>query len=234
MSWSCALALVEEFSARGCLVTASLERARSIRSAERSSCVDRKTGRFHRSRSGTTCEPSLDRLSMGALMSSPPASPAPPSAQPATRSSGTTTSTCGPRLSESFVTRDPDTSSWRTFPDLFGTSEEFSGDWPTSGSMRSGVCYERLTLVPPTDEPGSSSLLPTPTAGDAKNSGSRDHGTTKVGTTLTDEFVRTGEEGLLLNPQFVEWMMGFPTDWTACVRAGTESSPSSTPPPGDC
>jgi hypothetical protein len=63
-------------------------------------------------------------------------------------------------------------------------------------------------------------LLPTPTAGDAKGSGSRNRSGSKAhaGVILTDAVARGGSEGGpavgRLNPSFVEWMMGFPAGWT--------------------
>lgn len=69
-------------------------------------------------------------------------------------------------------------------------------------------------------------LLPTPTVGDAKASGSRRHQGSKAhaGVSLTDVVVhgRTvhGEQhegrqrGGRLNPDFVEWLMGLPHRWT--------------------
>lgn len=66
-------------------------------------------------------------------------------------------------------------------------------------------------------------ILPTPTAGDAKCSGSRmaEGSEAHHGTSLTDALVRgstTGRpesrQGWCLNPRFVEWMMGLPIGWT--------------------
>jgi len=49
--------------------------------------------------------------------------------------------------------------------DLFGQSEPFSGTWPVSGMTRNGVAYPQPTRAHPTAGSGSSSLLPTPAAG---------------------------------------------------------------------
>ncbi len=88
-------------------------------------------------------------------------------------------------------------------------------------------------------------LLPTPTAGDAKESGAAGYSTERrhSGTTLTDAPVRRlptpggrdwkvqGKDGLelrlagrtdrRLNPRFVEWMMGFPDRWTETVSTSS-------------
>lgn len=74
---------------------------------------------------------------------------------------------------------------------------------------------------------------PTPTASDAKRAGRRALPGTRAhkGETLTDVLCRkpaSGNETLHLNPQFVEWMQAFPTDWTmpneSIVRAVSELS----------
>ena len=67
---------------------------------------------------------------------------------------------------------------------------------------------------------------PTPTAGDSKSSGGRTYPGSKMhpGTSLTDAVVgsinsrrgpRTSGDGPVLNPQFVEALMGLPDRWTA-------------------
>lgn len=67
-------------------------------------------------------------------------------------------------------------------------------------------------------------LYPTPTAGDAKASGSRcaPGSNAHAGTSLTDATVRQTNRGGAgasghLSPQFVEWMMGLPRNWTKHV-----------------
>ena len=70
-------------------------------------------------------------------------------------------------------------------------------------------------------------MLPTPTAGDAKASGSRRHegSSAHPGVSLTDVVVHgrsvngsqhgaRGKSDRRLSPRFVEWMMGFPQGWT--------------------
>jgi hypothetical protein len=72
--------------------------------------------------------------------------------------------------------------------------------------------------------------IPTPTAGDAKSSGSRNTAASKAhpGVSLTD-WVRgdggsgreSGQAGGPLNPTWVEWLMGWPLGWTGCEPLGT-------------
>ena len=79
-------------------------------------------------------------------------------------------------------------------------------------------------------------LWPTPTAADANSSGAA--GSTESGrhsgTTLTDATARTASprarpgspDGMVLNPRFVEAMMGFPDGHTVCDFSAIRSSPS--------
>jgi hypothetical protein len=77
--------------------------------------------------------------------------------------------------------------------DLFGQSEQFSGRWPASGSMRSGRSYPLPAPAHPTAGSGCSSshgLLLTPTAQLAVNGGSQHPGKRKAGghgPTLADQ-----------------------------------------------
>lgn len=73
--------------------------------------------------------------------------------------------TSGPASLVPLAHYDPDSSSWKT------SGVMFPSDWPTSsetcpawGMTRGGELFELPTPEPPTDERGSSSLLPTPVA----------------------------------------------------------------------
>lgn len=125
-------------------------------------------------------------------------------------------------LCELFASADPLTSYWKTSQKcLGGTRGELWAQYSTSflkaGTMRNGKLYrrqawERLTCVK------GSSLLPTPTANDAKN-------TTlplsqKARDSVPGALLREGVSGQL-NPEFCEWLMGYPTGWTALEGAGT-------------
>jgi len=73
-------------------------------------------------------------------------------------------------------------------------------------------------------------FLPTPTAGDSKGSGSRECPGSRAlgGMSLTDAVTgsakgRAHGTGGKLRPQFVEWMMGWPTGWTDCEPVAMES-----------
>lgn len=91
----------------------------------------------------------------------------------------------------------------------------------------------------------SRALWPTATAGDAKASGSRnkDGSGANQGTSLTDAILRGGSShqgrpqsmaGMVLNPRFVERLLGLPDDWTLpdSRRWGTQLSLMPPPAPG--
>jgi len=165
MSWSFSLALVEEFKRQGCLVTESYARLKEIRTVEKSSWLDRKTGQSRPSPSGTTPEPLTVSLGVAPLMSCLVGSRVSPSALQGNAEGPRTTETCGPIPSESYARYDRDSSSWKMSPDLFDSTSPVSWEtWPSSGSMRSGECWERATLALRTNGSGSGSWLATPTA----------------------------------------------------------------------
>jgi hypothetical protein len=87
---------------------------------------------------------------------------------------------------------------------------EFSGTWPRSGMMRNGTAYQLEQSVPRTDEIGFG-LLPTPTSSDAKAY----HSDLKRFDSLSVELRKRYGYPSYPHPRFVEWMMGFPTEWTA-------------------
>ena len=126
------------------------------------------------------------------------------------------------RSSASLAIYDHDTSSWKTsqtcllarLSNLADGLGEFSGTWPRSGMMRSGIAYQLPTLAHCTSVTASgSSLIPTPTACDFKGSG-RPRAQRGPKNNLRDWFKWH------FNMQYppvaaVEYMMGFPTDHTA-------------------
>jgi len=94
-------------------------------------------------------------------------------ARPADDKEQTMNDTFGRTCGKQFATYDPDTRSWRMWPDtgLWG-SIEFSETWPRTGSMRSGRVYERPTSAPHTTGSGCSFSLPTPKDRDYKGTNS--------------------------------------------------------------
>jgi hypothetical protein len=133
---------------------------------------------------------------------------------------------------------------------LLGDWTEFSGRWPRSGLMRSGIAYRLPPLVPRISGTGCS-FWPTPRALEIRNGDSHLRERTKPGRagpsglTSMVQYVESGRyptptardyrsgkgktqaergrtagpslaemSGGLLNPQWVEWLMGFPLGWT--------------------
>lgn len=95
-------------------------------------------------------------------------SPASPSATTATGSPRTTSDGSGRSSPDAFAYWDRGTSSWRTCQlSLLEEWATLSETWPTAGTTWNGRCYRRERLVPHTVET-ECSLLPTPTASDAK------------------------------------------------------------------
>ena len=118
----------------------------------------------------------------------------------------------------SFANFDQDTCLWKTSQlCLFGGLMPFSGRWPRSGTMRSGIAYRLPPLVPRISGTGSS-LWRTPQAWNAQQGPKSDANLQKAmktghaPITLTDQ-VRTVSGGQL-NPTWVELLMGFPPGWT--------------------
>lgn len=122
----------------------------------------------------------------------------------------------GPNAPASFAWYDRDGCCWRTCQgSLFEGWEKYSETWPRSGMTRNGIAYRLPPLVPRTSviERSSSRIWPTPTASDGMGgpgSSGRDGGPN----------LRTVVGGPL-NPEWVEWLMGFPVGWTDLERSGT-------------
>jgi hypothetical protein len=88
---------------------------------------------------------------------------------------------------EPFAFFDPASSSWRTSQgSLLPDSDSSWPTWPKRGTTRRGLAYEQPTSVPLTAANASSSLLPTPLAGDV------------MGGRTTKGAARQGENGLRL------------------------------------
>lgn len=125
---------------------------------------DLRKGRYARLRFGVTLPPSPVTISR-VLTSCAPASPVSPFPRPESAWARKTRGGYGPSSTANFAEFDPDSSSWKTCQgSLFEDSTPFSDRWPNSGSMRSGICFERQTSVRRTSGSGSSS---SPSAGTA-------------------------------------------------------------------
>ena len=115
---------------------------------------------------------------------------------------------CGEKWQGSFTKYSPDSCSWKTHQcSLVGGLDEFLETWPKWGLMRNGECWERQTLVQTIKGTESGFLLPTPTCHNSKEGA------------YPAEFKRKTPSlathcGGKINPQFTEWMMGWPLGWT--------------------
>lgn len=193
------------------------------------------------SRSGTMSALSTDGPGEDSLISCVEDSPArilvQPGRGPESPESG---AACGPRWPGSLAKFDPDTRSWRTAQcSLFGGLELFSETWPRWGMMRDGESFPLPTPEPLIDG-NESGLWPTPVKYDATPGGPGNHYhglgyMAKQGTFPTPRkqmsrkppMDRMGQDsenyhcnleeyvGGELNPPWVEWLMGWPIEWTA-------------------
>lgn len=136
---------------------------------------------------------------------------------------------CGANITASFVNFDPITCLWKTSQlCLDGGFQEFSETWPQAGMMRSGQCFLRAPWVRHTCEKGCSLWL-TPTVFDSdKRPNSAPNNTLSFMVRFkTDNRARIGGEipnpidEMHLNPNFTEWLMGFPIGWTELRDAET-------------
>ena len=134
------------------------------------------------------------------------------------------------RSSVSLKSSSQRSSSLKTFPLSALEAETWSSkSWPVSGMTVDGTVYALSMWARRTKETGGS-YWPTATASDAKNS--RRHGYMiggNAGTTLLDFATLYPTLGVTtgsLNPHWVDWLMGYPTGWSACAPLATPSSPS--------
>lgn len=126
----------------------------------------------------------------------------------------------GRNLLGSFASFDLASLSWRTSQRcLVEGWATFSETWPPSGIIHFGIAYRLAPSGLPMNVIASLSY-PTPSARDWKDSpGMSFEG--KKGRSRTDQLARfvyalerTPADGGRLNPEFVEWLMGFPIGWT--------------------
>ena len=173
-----------------------------------------ETGSCLGSPCGMMSAPSMEPLGAGGLMSLREDSHAPTS-----RQSGkvlefkASTRASGEKWPESLVRFDPNTSLWRTHQiSLLGDSEPFSGTCPAWGSMRNGECWAHITPWDLISGIGSGFVqlrCQTPKA--VQSSPTELYGR---GRTLSP-MDQAKALGGTLNPDYSEWVMGWPIRWTA-------------------
>ena len=163
------------------------------------------------------------------------------SATPAQETAQTTHDTSGPVSPTAFAYFDHDSRCWKTLQATFHWDlEQYKPIWPRSGITHNGIAYQRqpsahrtsaieylLSLhetmewtptakanqMAPSMQPRNPGLRrwPTPTAHLAKENASPSEGRRNE-PTLTFQALK-GQTGHL-NPEWVEWLMGFPIGWT--------------------
>lgn len=181
---------------------------------------------------GWICEPSMAHLGVERWIASLQESHAPRSPTQANEKEGTTQTGSGLMCGESFASLDQSGSFWKTCEpscprDIRRYSAKSSPTWPATGLMLRGTCFRLASLVPHIHGP-ECSLWPTPTATDScgrgyHKSGGRVYlalpGAIQVAAGKHYQNPDTGKT----NPEWVEWLMGWPIGWTDCEQSATES-----------
>ncbi len=234
MSWLYSRALVEEFSEDISLDGEPCALWNGTPTRPPSWCNDRTMVACRLSRSGTTFKLLTDDHGEAVLMSYLEAFPARTSAAPVREQESTENDpVCGDTWRELLVKYDPDSSSWKTAQCLWEEDlPESSLTLPRWGMTVGGQCWERITLPPLTSGTESGSW-PTPSARDWKDSpGMSKEGVNPDGSVRRrdDQLARkvyaaeNTQTGGMLNPDWVEWLMGWPIGWTALNASGMDKS----------
>lgn len=179
------------------------------------------------------------------LMSLQPDSRVNPSQLPERGKAKTTTETCGLRRSQPFALYDPSLPYLKTCQAclLTNTEEPFSETWPKAGMSVDGAFYPLPKWERRINEIGSG-LLPTPTSSEGGRNKSASEGAalrpslgmmakhnlwptptardwrSGKGKTQKERGRKTGpslaeSNGGQLNPNWVEWLMGWPINWSS-------------------
>jgi len=226
-----------------CLDTYLLELAKSRNTRAKCCCKGSEMESCQCSLSGTTSEHSTgDRgedLSMLSQVASHAKTLAAPEKEQESKESD---QDCGEKWQGSFAKYGHDTHSWRTHQcSLFGGWEPYSEAWPRWGMMRDGACWERTALAHHTSgiESGSEQNWPTPNKSDSKGANltnGHDIGRSYLRAEVIlrgktwptprkfmhkDSETDRGKSNLgevvggKLNPDWVEWLMGWPIGHTS-------------------
>lgn len=241
--------LAEGYLPMSCSETSVCAPSKSITIASKSWQHGRRTGLFHGFQFSMTCELSMEDLGEDSSMSLRGDFLARTSVLPEREQVSTASEAGSGRTWQGLLAKyDPVSRSWRTVQSsLLEDSEEFLETWTRSGTTRNGMSYLRPTLVLPICESASGfwqtpvaddaiertlgkwnsrgepklsaqvKLAPTPCARDYRGIGrSRlDRTGSKAGENLPHMV------GGLLNPEWTEWLMGYPIGYTALGRLAT-------------
>lgn len=221
MSYTCSPEGEAGFLLASCLGIDASEPSRSSHTHNKSCLPGSETASCHGSRCSATSEPLMLDPTEDELTSWLEAFPARTSASQAKAPASTATDPgSGWKWAASFAKWTPSSSTWRTRQcSLVEDSTEFLETWPAWGLMLDGECLEHTTPALAMSEKGCG-FWPTPTRRDSRTlKGSQPpkraptSGLPLVWTialTLTPEKRSAGR----LNPEWVEWLMGWPMGWT--------------------
>ena len=244
MSWHFSQAWEAEYSADNSSVAVPSAPSKLMNTAEESSAHDRTTEVSHRSRFGTTSEPSTADHGAAALKSFLAAFPVREFQSPEKdRDLTILVPGFGQKWRESSVKYDLDSSSWKTHRCLFTEDlPESSVILPKWGLMRGGELWERTTPGLTTNE-SESGLWPTPTVSgnynrkgsSAKSGGRARHGSQKLADAGHHERKETLQNGRPADVESRTSSRRTPTTGTASGRgrvlADAESQRLETRPP---
>lgn len=153
----------------------------------------------------------------------------------------------GEKCTDSFAKLSPDGYWLKMYQGYFqvmldSSLETFSETWPSAGTMRNGIAYP-LPPLAPLIFVTAYSFWPTPEAslshvgvysgktaqilmsgGKTRKSGALIGSSLRWEPRLFEDFKLAGSKAIP-NPKFLEWLMGFPVDWTELNASETLSSP---------
>lgn len=202
-----------------------------------------RTTRWTTRLSGLTYEPSTLKRGVESWMASLEDFLAPPTPSQGSKPEPTTPATSGPSVRDSYEKPDPDGPSLKTWAEAFGTTTDASDQ--TLRALATGTrqaSSRRRKSVRRTSESDSSSWptvdarshWATPTSRDHKD-GVNPSNKVETNSLLGRQAPRTPMLGpqssenaqtsrRRLNPQFVEWLMGWPMGWTSLAASNCKSS----------
>ena len=233
MSWHFSQALVEEYSAANCSDGEQSVPWNMNPMPRLFSSSDKMMGFCNRSQSGMTCEHLTENLGEELLMWFLEGFHVRTSALPEeAKELVGNDQDCGQKWLVSFAKYDPDMRSWKIVrSSLFEDLRLFSGTWPRWGMMQNGECSRLPMLEHDTNVKGCGSWL-TPTVFDSHNRpGSAPNNTLTFWVKSFGKAVsRNGQvlnidsraKKTILNPCFLELMMGYPIGWTELQELETD------------
>jgi hypothetical protein len=233
MSWLFSRALVEAFSAASCSDGELSAPSNGSLTPQAYLPPDRTTAIWSLSRFGMTCAPLTEGRGAELLMSYLEAFRARTSAPPASvKASPASAAGSGSRWLGLLARYDRASSSLKTAQtSLIEGSESSSLILPEWGSMRDGECFQLAPLVPHTH--GKDCFYwHTPTTNEKKPAGEKEMAEVTrwlAGESVKNTYIRlrsllAARCGLRLppNPEFLEWLMGWPIGWGAITPSGTD------------